>query len=248
MNKIDQLNSEQCSQQATYVCVGLCVIDAESVRAQGYDIEVEKVRVLVKIPGRRKSNDGETFFASVVTGHIDNGQTIEETIKKEALEEYGVEVALLGDARKPLFLFEPKEKIGSKKFSNIIAAYICLYLSMNKNNYEDKDQAKVVSLDIGTLLKEDIDGFTREVIEELKGGRNFKKFLRDAGLLGSDKEEKSKLFSFFRKKKDKPQIHDREFGVLFVIDFYRIIPGGVLAVRIPATAVKYPPFFCSALD
>lgn len=155
---------ENCIQKSTHFCVGLLIVNKETMpKNENDEIDPRDVEVLVQKPGRPKG-DGTKFDFSLITGHKEAGETIRETIEREPQEEADVEVEIEFYSRpeEPVFLFEPKRKIGFTTHDNVIAGYICNAKSLRRDI--KKSETRTMLARVGEVLRFDLDDFTREML------------------------------------------------------------------------------------
>lgn len=174
----------------THFCVGLLIINGKTLKA---NVDPKDVEVLVMVPGRQKG-DGSHFSFSTITGHKNAGEPIVDTIIREAQEEGDVRIGLFGDPETPFYLFEPKYRIGSKKFDNVIAGYLCLATELGRD--PKKMEAKsMVFVRIGELLAADVDDFTKTMLERFSKEEFFPEFI-EGFMKGAEEMQEKKIFLF----------------------------------------------------
>ncbi|PJE58223.1 MAG: hypothetical protein COU81_01850 [Candidatus Portnoybacteria bacterium CG10_big_fil_rev_8_21_14_0_10_36_7] len=161
------------------------------------DVDLNDVEVLMQFPGRDKG-DGTKFDYSLITGHKEAGETIRETIEREPQEEADVEVEIDFYTRpeEPVLLFEPKQKIGSKKHDNVIAGYICFAKSLRRDT--TRSEAKSVLVRVGEVLRLEIDDFSRAMLNYFVD--NFSEIVSEMKPSVIEKLWLRPVSSFFKKK------------------------------------------------
>lgn len=177
--------------RGTHFCVGLLIINGKTLKV---GVDPADVEVLVMAPGRQKG-DGSHYSFSTITGHKSAGESVARTITREAQEEGDVRVGLFSDPEEPFYLFEPNHRIGSKKFDNIIAGYLCLAIEVGRNR-EIMEAKSVVFVRVGELLEADVDDFTRVMLERFSKKEVFSEFL-EKFVEGAEEEMKNGKNSFF---------------------------------------------------